>query len=114
MTTHFLKFPVDNFDQTASFRFSFGLSFNKGETTRRGYLFKDDGINGDGTIYVMQSGAMIKSSYSAEDVAERNRLNASEPVKQGDQVEIDGVWYTVGKLGDYSDAGKLIKNENQP
>lgn len=100
-----LKIPVDNFDSTATFKFALPPTKWHQNRNRTGYLFRDEET---GTIFVMQGATVIAASYTAEEIAERNRLNSEEPIKPGDQVEVDGRRYQVGRLGDYSDAGKLI------
>lgn len=64
---------------------------------------------GDEGIFLMQYGAMIKAHYSAEDIAEIDRLNAMVPVADGEVVQDkNGKQYTVKINGDFSDAGHLI------
>lgn len=101
---HTLNYPRDTFDQDNTFTFEVvkrGLA-----RVRTGYLFKDDA---SGKVYILQNGACIKSHYTDKDRAEQARLAAMTPVRDGDEVEVDGVKYAAKILGDFSDAGRLIK-----
>lgn len=65
---------------------------------------------GDEGIGLMSCGTMIKDHYSEAESAEIDRLNAMDPVKDGDTVQDqNGILYTVKINGHYSDAGMLIK-----
>jgi hypothetical protein len=99
-----LNFPSDNFDQQATFRFAY-KGFKGRDCTGTGYLFYADDVQ---KIYVLQKSACLKAQYTAEDIAERDRLNNSTPIATGDVVEVDGKQYTVKINGNYSDAGFLI------
>lgn len=63
----------------------------------RGYQEDDDGI-----YWAMQRSACLKAEYTAKDYEERDRLNAMEPLRNGDLVNIDGQVYKAKVLGDYS------------
>lgn len=102
MTT--LNFKNDAFHHGVSFRVA--IQGRKGERTITCYLFNSED---EDKIYVMQEAACIKSHYSAEDRAERDRLATMTPVRDGDIVEVEGQQYKVKILGNYSDAGYLIK-----
>lgn len=103
MTT--LNFTRDNFDQDNTFTFAY-QGVRGQERTATGYLFdsKDEGV-----IYIMKQSACLKGEYTAKDNEERARLNAMTPVRDGDVVEVEGQQYKVRILGNYSDAGRLIK-----
>ena len=60
----------------------------------------------------MQKSACLKQHYTERDIAERNKLNAMTPIKNGDIVLVNGKQYEVKILGDYSDAGRLIPVNN--
>jgi len=103
MTT--LNFTRDSFDQDNTFTFAY-QGIRGQERTATGYLFdsKDEGV-----IYIMKQSACLKGEYTAKDNEERARLNAMTPVRDGDVVEVEGQQYKVRILGNYSDAGRLIK-----
>jgi|APGre2960657373_1045057.scaffolds.fasta_scaffold168290_1 hypothetical protein len=87
-------------------KFTFEITrYNGAKSDRDGYIFKDDR---EGKVYIMQCSAILQSSYSAEEIAQRDRLNASEPLKTGDVVLFEGKPHKVKINGDYSDAGVLI------
>ena len=68
-------------------------------------LHRDYNKVNDGIYWVMQHPAMICATYSAEEIAERNRLNNSDSLKNGETVLIDGKEYIFNFLGDHSDCG---------
>lgn len=57
----------------------------------------------------MQASTVIKDEYSLEEIEQHERLNAMKPIALGDTVTVNGAEYTVKILGDFSDAGYLIK-----
>lgn len=63
--------------------------------------------SGDGIYWFMQRAGCLKAQYTDKDRAERERLNAMEPVRQGEVVLIDGQAYKVDVKGDFSDAAVL-------
>jgi hypothetical protein len=67
-------------------------------------VYRDYHKAGDGILWAMQHSACIASSYSAEEIAERNRLNAEPALQNGEIVTIEGRTYRVRVLGDYSNA----------
>lgn len=86
-------------------KFTFEITrYNGAKSDRDGYIFKDDR---EGKVYIMQSSAILQSSYSAEEIAQRDRLNSSKPLKTGDVVIFEGKPHKVTINGDYSDAGFL-------
>ena len=88
-------------------KFTFEITrYNGSKSSRDGYIFKDDR---EGKVYIMQSSAVLQSSYTNEEITSRDRLNAMTPIKTGDVVLFEGEQYKVQILGDYSDAGRLIK-----
>ena len=87
-------------------RFTFEITrYNGLKSDRDGYIFKDDS---NGVVYIMQSSATLQSSYTPEEIASRDRLNAMKPLKTGDIVIFEGRQHSVKINGDYSDAGVLI------
>jgi hypothetical protein len=102
-----LEFRADRFDKSKNFRFQFEGSCNSMQE-RTGYLFLSK-HNGVETICVMQTSAVIKDGYSQEEIEQRKRLSATNPIASGDVVTVKGAEYTVKILGDYADAGYLVK-----
>lgn len=98
-----IEVRTDNFDQTCTFRFAFSRP-TRGEQRRTGYLFAS---RSEGKLYIMQQSACIKDTYTAADIAERERLASEQPLRTGDVVEVEGAQYTVHISGDFSDAGYL-------
>lgn len=98
-----LNIKTDSFDQDNTFTFAFTGSRGQ-ERVRTGYVadFEDEGM------YIMQRSACLKAVYTDKDREETARLNAMNPIRTGDIVEINGKQYSVKILGDYSDAGRLI------
>jgi acyl-CoA hydrolase len=98
-----LNIKTDNFDQDNTFTFAFPGSRGQ-ERVRTGYVadFEDEGM------YIMQRSACLKAQYTDKDYEETARLNAMNPIRTGDIVEVNGKQYSVKILGDYSDAGRLI------
>lgn len=100
-----LNFTRDNFDQDNTFTFAY-QGIRGQERTATGYLFNS---KDEGTIYIMKQSACLKDSYTAKDMEESARLNAMTPVRDGDLVLVEGQQYKVKILGNYSDAGRLVK-----
>jgi hypothetical protein len=74
-----------------------------------GYEKRDDGI-----LWIMQHAAVIASSHSPEQIAERQRMwgaNAERPVQNGDVVNVKGRRYIVKVKGDYSDCAVLVREK---
>ena len=84
--------------------FVFALTSKGAESKRVGYLF-DCGSDG---LCIVQGFISLQEHYSSKDVADRERLNALAPVRNGDVVLVDGKKYAVKIVGDYADAGRLI------
>lgn len=63
-----------------------------------GYNRIDDGI-----LWGMQNAGLIKAHYSEADKPHRNRMNQYEPIKNGEEVKIEGKVYVARILGNYSD-----------
>lgn len=100
-----LTFPRDTFDQDVTFKVEY-----KGHKGRphfiTAYLFNDEE---GGKIYIMQKSACLKSHYTDKDREEQDRLRKQTAVKDGDTVTVNGETYKVKILGNYSDAGYLVK-----
>jgi hypothetical protein len=96
-----ISLSKDNFDQDNTFIVEF---VNPRRTSRmtvslqRDYKKEDDGI-----FWGLQRGSCLKAQYTAKDVQERERLNNSTPVRNGDIVEIEGQKYVTRVLGQFSD-----------
>ena len=92
----------DSFDQTNTFNVEVAgrITFRHLKCQlRQGYKDKRDGI-----YWALNSGATIKDTYTDADIAERERLFAETPVRNGDIVMIDGKSFKAKVLGAYSDA----------
>lgn len=98
-----LNFPRDNFDQDNTFTFAYRGARGI-ERTATGYLFDGE----EEGLYIMKQSACLKDQYTDADRAESARLNAMTPVRDGDEVTLNGKQYRVKILGNYSDAGRLI------
>lgn len=72
-------------------------------------LHRDMEKRGDGILWIMQHSAMIASSYSDEQIAERKRLNEEEPIRNGEVVIVEGKTYRVNVNGDYSNCAVLTE-----
>lgn len=90
-----LKFSRDTFDYENNFKVE-GVSGDV--SLRKGYNTEDDGI-----IYGLQGGVMIKSHYSEQDKKHRERMNNYVPIKNGEEVLIEGKVYKANIKGNYSD-----------
>jgi glycine cleavage system protein P-like pyridoxal-binding family len=94
---------TDSFDQDNTFTFEYVGT--RGRTfTATGYLAD----YGDEGIYIMKKSACLKANYTQKDMEECARLNAMEPVRDGDHVLYNLKQYQVKILGNFSDAGRLI------
>jgi len=102
--TKILTASTGSFDQDNTFTVALPPVKRFGQLRSRSaitcYLF----ICEDG-LYAMQKPASLKDVYTDADRAERTRLNAMEPVQDGETVEINGARYRFKLNGDYSDAG---------
>jgi hypothetical protein len=103
MTHQILRESTGTFDHDAKFTFEI-TRYNGAKSNRDGYIFKDAKEN---KIYIMQSSAILQSSYTPKETESRNRLNALKPLKTGDTVIFEGKPHKVTINGDYSDAGSL-------
>lgn len=87
----------------------------QGETTKNELKFKLQGIRGevsvfkdyqkagDGILWGMQHGTMIKGQYSEADLKHSERMRNEISIKNGEVVLIAGKQYKVRILGNYSD-----------
>ena len=87
-------------DFTVAFNRTWG---DKRKITIDAYVF----VDGD-TVHLLKRSVCLQSSYTDEQTTERARLNAMNPLIDGDTVEFNGKAYTVKINGDYSDCGFLI------
>lgn len=62
---------------------------------------------GDGILWVMQRAGCIAASYSADEIAERERLASEAPIADGEIVIVDDAAYRVKLIGNYSNAAVL-------
>ncbi|PFZ33872.1 hypothetical protein COL77_30605 [Bacillus wiedmannii] len=58
---------------------------------------------GDGVLWGLQSGTMIKSFYSEEEKQHKKRMSKYLPIVNGELILINGQVYRAEILGDYSD-----------
>lgn len=99
-----LKTLVDNFDQINTFKIE--IVSPRRTVTRTAYLVD---FESEGQIYIMLHAVCLKSKYTEADVAEIDRLASEEPIRNGDTVIYQGEKYRVKIIGEYSDAGRLVK-----
>ncbi len=86
------------------------LTFNVNHCrgTAKCYLMEDQK---EDRLYILSTGACIKSHYTEADYAEGDRLSKELPLNHGDIVQIVGRFgkkYKVHVNGNYSDLGELI------
>lgn len=82
--------------------------------------FKVEGVRGDvslhqgkekaddGIYYGLQAGTMVKSHYSQEEIAHKERMRTEAPIKNGEIVLINGEQYKAKVIGNYSDCIDFI------
>lgn len=80
------------------------ISITKVCSLMRDYQTKEDGV-----YWALSAGSCLKAQYSDADRQEQARFKISTPIKNGDNVMIDGAIYRVRVLGDYSDAAIFEK-----
>ncbi|HPD73472.1 MAG TPA: hypothetical protein PLL30_16995 [Candidatus Krumholzibacteria bacterium] len=98
-----MQLHTDSFDRKNTFRIRCGRDgYAARASLHRGMLTRDDGV-----LWVLQHASCIASSYSADEIAERERLAAEAPVVNGEIVEVEGEKYRVRVIGDYSDCAIL-------
>lgn len=90
-----LYFSKDTFDNENKFRVA-GVS---GDVS----LQKDYETKGDGIIWGLQNGIVIKSHYHESDYAHRERMNKYTPITDGEIVLIEGKQYRARIKGNFSD-----------
>lgn len=96
-----LNVAIDNFDSANSFNVE--VQGRSGVLNKKCSLRRDFVKQGDGILWALSSGAVLKDVYSDADIAERQRLNSESALKHGDIVEIEGSLYKVRVKGNYSD-----------
>lgn len=107
VATRTLTLSTDSFDRINTFNISLPTKRNPEDRMTGCSLHRDYRVAGDGVLWAMNAGSIISSSYSPAEIAERNRLNAEAPVKNGDIVEVEGKLYRMRVLGRYSDCAIL-------
>lgn len=95
-----LTLATSNFDQRNTFPVK--VSNRKSNVTCS--LHRDYLKQGDGVYWALQGGAMLKDKYTAEDAAERTRLENTAPLTDKELVLIEGVPHRARVLGNYSNA----------
>lgn len=96
---------TDNFDKVNTF------NINNGRSVVKAVLRRDYEKKGDGVYWALASGGTLKATYTAEDIAERERLNSEDPLEHGDKVMIGDDVFTVRVKGAYSDCAIFDKDE---
>jgi hypothetical protein len=66
---------------------------------------------GDGVYWALQGATVIAAHYSEREIAERDRLNSEDPIKNGEVVLIDGAKYTTFVLGDFSNCAIFVPED---
>lgn len=100
-----LTLSAGSFDHTNTYN----LAVTVGKRTRKLRVKLHSGYQtaGDGIYWLMQCGNCIADSYTAEEAAERMRLQIETPLVAGEHVSIDGKQYSIIVRGDFSDAAVL-------
>lgn len=96
-----LNLATDTFDQDNTFVIEvqgFKRTVQVTASLYCGYQKSEDGI-----FWALKNSACLKDQYTAKDNEERARLNAMEPVRNGDIVLISGKQYKARVLGNFSD-----------
>lgn len=94
-----LTLSTGSFDRVNTFR----VEGVRGRCSLKSGYTKD----GDGKLWIMQHSGCIASSYSQEEIDERDRLRVATPIANGEVVAVNGAAYRVRVLGNYSDAAIL-------
>jgi hypothetical protein len=105
-----LKLSTDTFDRINTFTCE--VRGFRGPVTRKCSLHRDYQVQGDGIYWIMQHAGMIASSYSDEEVAERNRLNVEKPLRDREVVRVGRQKFELeytghNRSGDYSTVAVL-------
>lgn len=95
MTMRELKFSRGTFDNENKFR----VEGVRGDVSLKNGYEKE----GDGILWGMQHGTLIKSFYTDEDKAHTERMKNYHPIQDGEEVSIDGQVFVARILGNYSD-----------
>lgn len=101
-----LNLSTGTFDRLNSFGIE--LPGFGGPRTRAASLHMGAKHSNDGILWVMQHSACIAARYSADEIAEKERIYRGEPpVRNGDTVIVNGKKYLVQIVGDYSNCAYL-------
>lgn len=98
-----LKVCKDHFDKSNNFKIE-GVRMSV--ALYQGYNKEDDGI-----YYGSQECAIIKNNYTEADVAHREHMKNYTPLKNGQEVLIDGKVYILKINGDYSNCCVFIEKQ---
>jgi hypothetical protein len=106
-----LNVAIDSFDRNAMFT----VALVKKNRTKIMSCSLHSGYEkeGDGVMWALQHGAVLKSHYTAADIAHSDRMNSMAPLNNGDVVMIEGKQYKVRVKGDYSDCAMFDPVEDQ-
>jgi hypothetical protein len=66
-------------------------------------LKQDYKQRGDGILWGLCAGSALQATYTAEQIAHRDRMRQMEPIQSGEIVTINGQQYKARVLGNYSD-----------
>ena len=97
-----LNVAIDSFDKGNMFTVALPRK-NRATKIMSCSLHSGYQTEGDGVLWVMQNGAVLKSHYTAADIAHSDRMNSMAPLNNGDVVMIEGKEYKLRVKGDYSD-----------
>ena len=105
-----LKLSTDTFDHINTFTCE--VKGFRGPVSRKCSLHRDYKVAGDGIYWVMQHCGMIASSYSAEEITERSRLNSEESLRDREIVRVGRQKFELeytgfNRSGDYSTVAVL-------
>ncbi len=101
-----LNLSTGSFDSTNTF--GIVLPGYRGPRTSKASLYMGAKHSNDGILWVMQHAALIASSYTPGQIAERERVYRQEaPIKDNDIVLVNGKKYIVQVIGDYSNCAYL-------
>jgi len=93
--------------------FDFGAEFKVSGVRGGVSLQMDYKKAGDGILWGLQGGGMLKAHYSEAERAHKARMQAMEPIENGEIVSIDGETYRTRVLGNFSDCVIFDKEEQK-
>ena len=106
-----LKLSTGSFDRENTFLVDVGLRYHGEVLPVKASLYCGKETADDGIYWALQHAAVIAASYSTDEIAEKERLAASEPLVNDEVVLINGEEYTAKVVGNYSDCMVFEKVE---